>query len=93
MKTIIIAVLCLVTFATPALAKGRRSSGGKNFKTKSHSPVRVKGYTKKSGVYVAPSVRTTPNKSKFDNYSSKGNANPYTGKQGTVDPLKPKVNP
>lgn len=46
--------------------------------------VRVKSYYKPStGTYVMPSYRTSPNKYKFDNYSSKGNYNPYSGKKGT----------
>ncbi len=49
---------------------------------------KVKGYTKKNGTYVAPHYKSTPNKSKFDNYSTKGNVNPYTGKKGTVNPFK-----
>lgn len=44
--------------------------------------VRVKGYTTKRGTYVAPSYRSSPNKVKYDNYSSKGNYNPYSGKKG-----------
>lgn len=47
------------------------------------------GYVKKNGTYVAPSRATNPNDSKADNYSSKGNVNPYSGKPGTVDPYKP----
>lgn len=47
----------------------------------------VKGHIRKDGTYVAPHVRTTPNKSTLDNYSTKGNINPYTGKEGTVDAL------
>lgn len=50
----------------------------------------VRGYTKKSGTYVAPHQRTAPNKTKMDNYSTKGNTNPYTGKAGTKDPYKTK---
>ena len=45
--------------------------------------VHVKGYTKKDGTYVAPYTRTSPNHTKSDNYSTKGNVNPYTGKEGT----------
>ncbi|MCX6756075.1 MAG: hypothetical protein NTX85_01930 [Candidatus Nomurabacteria bacterium] len=45
---------------------------------------RVKGYTTKTGTYVMPSYRSSPNKVKYDNYSSKGNYNPYTGKKGSV---------
>ena len=46
----------------------------------------VSGYVKKDGTYVAPHVQTSPNATKADNYSSKGNVNPYTAKAGTVDP-------
>ena len=49
----------------------------------SHS---VKGYYKKDGTYVAPTQATNPNATKVDNYSSKGNYNPATGKEGTKDP-------
>jgi len=46
--------------------------------------IRVKSYYKPStGSYVMPSYRTSPNKTKLDNYSTKGNYNPYTGKIGT----------
>lgn len=48
--------------------------------------VRVKGYVRKDGTYVAPHYRSAPNSSKSDNYSTKGNYNPYTGKKGTADP-------
>lgn len=50
---------------------------------------RVRGYYKPStGHYVAPHYKTTPNRTKFDNFSTKGNYNPYTGKKGTVNPYK-----
>ncbi|MDR3453566.1 MAG: hypothetical protein P4L96_12340 [Rhodoferax sp.] len=46
----------------------------------SHS---VRGHVTKSGTYVAPSHATNPNGRRSDNYSQKGNVNPYTGKEGT----------
>ncbi len=46
--------------------------------------VSVKGYTKKNGTYVMPSYKTSPNRTKLDNYSTKGNYNPYSGKTGKV---------
>lgn len=49
---------------------------------------RVKGYTTKKGTYVAPHFKSSPNKSKFDNFSTKGNINPFNGKKGTVNPFK-----
>lgn len=45
--------------------------------------VKVRGYYKSStGNYVMPSYRTSPNNTKLDNWSTKGNYNPYTGKKG-----------
>lgn len=43
---------------------------------------RVNGYFRSSGTYVAPYYRSSPNSYKFDNYSSRGNYNPYTGRRG-----------
>ena len=48
----------------------------------------VKGYTKKDGTYVKSHRATNPNKTQRDNWSSKPNTNPYTGKQGTKEPKK-----
>lgn len=50
---------------------------------------RVKGYYKpRSGTYVQPHYRSSPNRSTFDNWSTKGNLNPYTGKWGTINPWR-----
>lgn len=43
----------------------------------------VRGTTRKDGTYVAPHFRTDPNRTVTDNYSFKGNLNPYTGTTGT----------
>ncbi len=43
----------------------------------------VRGYTTKNGTYVAPHRQTKPNGLKVDNWSTKGNVNPFTGKSGT----------
>jgi len=48
--------------------------------------VYVHGYTRKDGTYVAPHYRSDPDSSKLNNWSTKGNTNPYTGKEGTKDP-------
>ena len=44
--------------------------------------VKVHGYTKKNGTYVEPYKRTKGDKTRINNYSTKGNSNPYTGKKG-----------
>ncbi|MBK9040035.1 MAG: hypothetical protein IPL83_12880 [Bdellovibrionales bacterium] len=49
------------------------------------SDVYVRGYTKKDGTYIQPHYRTSPNSTKSDNYTTKGNYNPYTGKEGTKE--------
>lgn len=48
--------------------------------------VLVNGYYTKSGKWVAPYYRTLPNKTKDDNWSTKGNINPFTNKKGYVKP-------
>lgn len=47
--------------------------------------MRSKGYVNKNGTYVEPSRRTAPDKARANNWSSKGQVNPYTGKKGTVN--------
>ncbi len=50
--------------------------------------VQVDGYTRKDGTYVPEHHRTAPNQTKNDNWSTKGNENPYTGKKGSEEPYK-----
>jgi len=74
MKVLACAVLALLAFSSAAEAKG----------------VHVRGYTTKRGTYVMPSMRTSPNRTRTDNWSARGNVNPYTGRAGTKDPYAPK---
>ncbi len=53
-----------------------------------HAGVRVRGYVTKSGKYVAPYNRTSPDRYKFNNWSAQGNINPYSGKSGSKNPWK-----
>ncbi len=48
--------------------------------------VYVDGYTRQDGTYVAPHYRSAPDGNPFNNYSTQGNINPYTGQMGTVNP-------
>ena len=68
----ILSILALFSLTTIAEAKGAR--GG------SHS---VRGYVKKNGTYVQPHRSTNSNATKTDNWSTRGNVNPYTGQAGT----------
>lgn len=53
----------------------------------------VKPYIKKDGTYVQEHYKTAPDNNIHNNYSTKGNINPYTGKEGTVDPYKQQKQP
>lgn len=51
--------------------------------------INVKGHIKPStGKYVMPYLKTSPNNTKIDNWSTKGNTNPITGKKGSVPLIK-----
>lgn len=79
------------TMTFGAMAKGGGHSSGGHSHSSTHSSSHtsssgshsVSGYTKKDGTYVAPSHATNPDSSKANNWSQKGNVNPYTGKEGT----------
>ena len=64
-----------------ALLAGSAFAGrGGHSSSSSHA---VRGYTKKNGTYVAPHRQTNPDHTQRNNYSTRGNVNPYTGKAGT----------
>lgn len=46
----------------------------------------VNGYTRKDGTYVNGYYRSSPDSSYNNNYSVRGNTNPYTGERGTNSP-------
>jgi hypothetical protein len=59
---------------------GRSGTTGTGSSSNSHA---VRGYTTKRGTYVAPHRQTDPDHTQRNNYSTKGNVNPWTGKAGT----------
>lgn len=71
------ALLIGAAVALPVQAKGNSRSGG------NHS---VRGHVKSDGTYVSPHYATNPNNTQRDNWSSKPNVNPYTGKEGVKEP-------
>ncbi len=84
MKNHILLAVVALTFSMPRFAKGgghsHMPSSGTGAKA---SHTHVKGYTKKDGTYVAPHDRSTADHTKDNNWSTKGNTNPETGKAGT----------
>lgn len=74
MKKLLLALLALIVLAFPTLVEAKGGS------------VRVRGYYRSNGTYVAPHYRSTPDSSVWNNWSTVGNVNPYTGKEGTKNP-------
>jgi hypothetical protein len=83
------ALVAAIGFSTPSFAKGSAGHGGGHSGSNSysssstHADHSVSSYVRSNGTYVGPSHATNPNSTRNDNYSTKGNVNPYTGKEGT----------
>ncbi|MGY2490995.1 hypothetical protein [Cupriavidus sp. CP313] len=56
------------------------SNGGFGSAQGTHS---VSGHVRSDGTYVQPHMQTNPNATRNDNWSTRGNINPYTGTLGT----------
>lgn len=54
--------------------------------TSAAAQVGVSGHYRSNGTYVAPHVRTNPNNTVNDNWTTRPNVNPYTGQAGTRSP-------
>ncbi|RMH46423.1 MAG: hypothetical protein D6694_03550 [Gammaproteobacteria bacterium] len=54
----------------------------------------VNGYVRRDGTYVQGHWRSSPDGNPYNNYSTQGNINPYTGQRGyrTVQPSMPSIN-
>ena len=48
--------------------------------------VYVQPHVRSDGTYVQGYYRTAPANNPYNNYSTQGNINPYTGQAGTVNP-------
>ncbi|WP_288402344.1 hypothetical protein [uncultured Acinetobacter sp.] len=48
-----------------------------------YAGVSVRGYYRSNGTYVSPHMRSNPDGNFYNNWSTIGNINPYTGKEGT----------
>lgn len=66
-RKMVFALLALAMFASSSLA----------------GDVYVNGYTRRDGTYVRPHYRSAPDSNPYNNWSSQGNVNPYTGQYGT----------
>lgn len=82
-SSIFIAVLMAASLGFTSAATARGSSH--SFSTPSHSSGDhyTSGYTRHDGTHVSGYHATNPNTTRNDNYSTRGNLNPYTGEIGT----------
>lgn len=48
-----------------------------------------RGYMRPDGTYVPPHRQSAPDGSRYNNWGSKPNVNPFTGRPGTRDPYAP----
>jgi len=101
MKTFIL-MLTLALASLPATAASKSSSRPRAVTSKPKAApkpktpprstgdhhVQVKAHKTKAGVKVPAHERTKPNATQKDNWSTKGNSNPHSGKPGTVTPKK-----
>lgn len=84
MKNLLSFILSVVVLISlPATTFAKKTSGLSNTSGGSHS---VRGHVRKDGAYVQPHRATNQNNTQRDNWSSKPNVNPYTGKPGEKDP-------
>lgn len=88
--TILAALLTALSFSTSVYARGGGGGHGGHSSAHAHSsPTNsgsdhaIRAYTKRDGTYVAPAHATNPNATRNDNYTTRGNINPYTLKPGT----------
>ena len=72
MKTTLLA-LALAALTVPALAQSQHY---------------VQPHVTRNGTFVQGHMQTNPDSNPYNNYSTQGNVNPYTGQQGTVDPYQ-----
>jgi hypothetical protein len=84
-------------FAWPAVAnaRGARSHAATSRATyrstnRTSGSVNVRGHVRKNSTYVAPHKRSAPDGNFNNNWTTKGNMNPYTGKKGTKVTPPPK---
>lgn len=93
-RSLLVLVALLYLAGADAHARGSSRGGGSksshasasSYRSSSGSSHSTRSYVRRNGTYVAPSGAKNPNKTKLDNYSTRGNVNPYSGKTGSKTP-------
>jgi hypothetical protein len=82
MRQLLVALVLILGLAGASDAGRGRKSGGYGTGSKASS-TSVRGYTTKRGTTVKSYRRTTSDRTQKNNYSTRGNRNPWTGTTGT----------
>jgi hypothetical protein len=96
MKLVLSAGLVLavaVATAAPSVTSAKGNGGGSSYAPgtgSKSSSTHVKAHVRKDGTYVEGHRRSTPDPKFENNWTTKGNGNAYTGKDGTrtTEPAK-----
>lgn len=89
--SLLLLITLILVSSTPGFSQRRSSSATRSSSTRTSKPTRttsprevsVRGYYRRDGTYVAPHKRTAADGNFYNNWSTYGNVNPYTGKPGT----------
>lgn len=92
MNKIVLTMIALLISTPSVYARGSGGhSSGHSHANSSYSPgtgsksssTHVNRYSRKDGTYIEGHRRSTPDNNFNNNWNTKGNDNPYTGKEGT----------
>ena len=98
MKKLVLTMVAIAAFATSSLAQSFNLYGGTTFVPTFNSTGRSinissginnnvvyqQGYTRSNGTYVEGHYKTVRNNTNWDNFSTVGNVNSFTGTIGTI---------
>ena len=84
-QTAFLVGLTILAPACSAIAQRSGARGSSSYAVPSYNSgsVPIRGYIRANGTYVQPSFRSAPDKDFYNNWTTNGNVNPYTGKEGT----------
>lgn len=89
MRIVWLSVAGCLACTVPAAAQYTGYQGYGGYGTGSNpNGVYHQGYTTQQGTYVQPHMQSAPNTTQMDNWSTRGNTNPYTGQMGTRSPYR-----
>ncbi|MFS0489524.1 hypothetical protein [Leadbetterella byssophila] len=83
MKNIVVAFSLLAIAASANAQSYYKQNSSQKSSSYGTTSTFQNGYLKSNGTYVKPHYKTTSNGTNWDNYSTKGNVNPYTGSNGS----------